>query len=72
MLLYHDCYYLSHSKHEQANEARKITPSYCTWYYIEYQIDPFPSKPRHLRWSSGVKVHINLSTSSLVFWSLLI
>ena len=26
MLLY-DCYYLSHSKHEQANEARKLTPS---------------------------------------------
>ena len=27
MLLYHDCYYLSHSKHEQANEARKIAHS---------------------------------------------
>ena len=26
MLLY-DCYYLSHSKHEQANEAHKLTPS---------------------------------------------
>ena len=26
MLLY-DCYYLSLSKHEQANEARKLTPS---------------------------------------------